>query len=61
MRIASTVFALVCLAQLMRLAFQVEVVAGGYRVPFWPSAVVLVITGSLSVWLWKVSRSKIDA
>ena len=56
LRVAGTIFALVCLAQLLRLVMQVEVIAGGHRVPFWPSAVVLAITGSLSLWLWKLSQ-----
>jgi hypothetical protein len=56
LRVASTIFALVCLAQLLRLVMQVEVIAGGYRIPLWPSAVVFVITGSLSVWLWRLSK-----
>jgi hypothetical protein len=55
MRIAGTVFGLVCLAQLLRLVLQVEVIVGGHRVRFWPSAVALVITGSLSLWLWRLS------
>ena len=58
LRVAGTIFALVCLAQLLRLVMQVEVIAGGHRVPFWPSAVVLVITGSLSLWLWKLSQGE---
>ena len=58
LRVAGTVFALVCLAQLLRLVMQVEVIAGGHRVPFWPSAVVLAITGSLSLWLWKLSQGE---
>jgi hypothetical protein len=58
LRTASTVFGLVCLAQLLRLTLQVEVIAGGHRVPFWPSALALVVTGSLSLWLWKISKSE---
>ena len=56
LRVAGTIFALVGLAQLLRLALQIEVIAGGHRVPSWPSAVVLVLTGSLSIWLWKLSQ-----
>lgn len=59
LRVASTVFALVCVAQLLRLANQIEVVAAGHRIPFWPSAVALVITGGLSLWLWKLSQPEI--
>jgi hypothetical protein len=58
LRVASAVFALVCVAQLLRLVFQIEVVAGGQRIPFWPSAVVFVITASLSLWLWKLSLAE---
>ena len=58
LRVAGTIFALVCLAQLLRLVMQVEVIAGGHRIPFWPSAAVLVITGSLSLWLWKLSQGE---
>jgi hypothetical protein len=55
LRVASVVFALVCLAQLTRLMMHIEVVAGGNRLPFWPSALVFVITGALTIWLWKLS------
>jgi hypothetical protein len=55
LRVASVVFALVCLAQLTRVVLRLEVVAGGNRIPFWPSVVVFLITGALSLWLWKLS------
>lgn len=58
LRVAATIFALMSLAQLFRLATQLEVVAGGNRLPFWPSAVVLVIAAGLSLWLWKLARFK---
>ncbi len=56
LRIASTVFALVCLAQLLRLVTQLEIIAGGHRIPFWPSGIAFVITGFLSLWLWNLSK-----
>jgi hypothetical protein len=55
LRVASTVFGLVCLAQSLRVAMQIEVIAGGHRIPFWASAVLLVFTGSLSLWLGKLA------
>jgi hypothetical protein len=58
LRVASAVFALVCLAQLLRLVFKLEVVAGGHRIPLWLSAAAMVITGCLSLWLWTLSRNK---
>ena len=56
LRVAGTIFGLMCLAQLLRLATQVQVLVGGYQIPLWPSAVGLVIAGGLSVWLWKLSK-----
>jgi len=56
LRIASTVFGLVCLAQLTRLIMRIEVVIAGNAAPFWVSGVALIVTGTLSIWLWKISN-----
>lgn len=56
LRVAGTIFGLMCLAQLLRLATQVQVLVGGHQIPLWPSAVGFVIAGGLSVWLWKLSK-----
>lgn len=56
LRIASTLFGLVCLAQLARLVMHVEVLIAGLPAPFWVSGVAFVVTGSLSAWLWKISN-----
>ncbi len=56
LRVAGTLYGLMCLAQLLRLATQVEVRIADYQVPLWLSAVGLVIAGGLSVWLWKLSK-----
>ncbi len=47
---------LVALAQFLRLVFQVEVVAGGVRIPLWASAIACVVTGGLAILLWRESR-----
>lgn len=57
LRISSTLFALVCLAQLTRLIMHIEVVIAGHPAPFWVSGVAFVVTGILSIWLWKISNS----
>ncbi len=44
---------LVALAQFLRLVFQVEVVAGGVRIPLWASAFACVVTGGLAILLWR--------
>ena len=56
LRVAAVVFALVCLAQLLRFLLDVEVVAGGHTLPLWPSAIAAVVTGALSYWEWMLSR-----
>jgi len=58
LRVAGTIFGLVCLAQLLRLLFGVQVVVEGkYPVPLWLSGVACVLTGLLAFWLWRLSRS----
>jgi hypothetical protein len=44
---------LVSIAQFLRLVLQVEVVAGGVRIPLWASAVACVVTGGLAILLWR--------
>ena len=52
--LTATIFlALVALALFLRLVLQVEVVAGGVRIPLWLSAVACVFTGGLAVLLWR--------
>ena len=57
LRLASFVFGLICLVQLLRLIINPELVVAGHQVPLWPSGVALVVLGSLSVWIWKISSA----
>jgi len=54
LRVAGTIFGLVCIVQLIRLFSGVAVVVAGYEIPRWASAFVALITGALCVWLWKL-------
>lgn len=54
--VTSIFLGIVALAQFLRLVFQVEVMAGGVRVPLWASAVAFVVTGGLAILLWRESR-----
>ena len=56
LRVASVVFGLIALAQLARLVIQPTVLVGGYELPLWPSVLALAILGTLSVWMWTLSR-----
>ncbi len=53
----TTIFlALVALAHLLRLVFQVEVTADGLRVPLWASGLACLFTGGLAILLWREGR-----
>ena len=54
-RIVTIFLALVAVAQFLRLVLQVEVIAGGVRIPLWASAVACVVTGGLAILLWRES------
>ena len=55
LRVAGTVFGLMCLAQLMRLVMKVGIVIGGHRLPLWPSVLAFLILAGLSLWMWRLS------
>ena len=49
LRVASVIFALVALLQLLRLTMQFEVSVNGHLVPLWPNAIALVVAESESI------------
>jgi hypothetical protein len=55
LRVAGTVFGLVCLAHVLRLATHVQLVVAGWDVPLWLNAIGVLVTAALSAWLWRVS------
>lgn len=57
LRVASVVFCLMAIAQLLRLLVRPEVLVAGYSMPLWPSVLALIILGGLSVWMWKLART----
>ena len=59
LRVAGVIFGLMCLAQLLRLAMNPEVLVAGHQVPLWPSGLALAILGGMSLWMWKLSRAAI--
>ncbi len=52
-RIVTIFLALVAVAQFLRLVLQVEVLAGGVRIPLWASALACVVTSGLAILLWR--------
>ncbi|MEI6150827.1 MAG: hypothetical protein WCS01_17165 [bacterium] len=56
-KVASVVFALVCLGHIIRISFGWEVTVNGVPIPTWVSIVGGLATAILSVMLWRESRS----
>jgi hypothetical protein len=57
LRVASIVFGLIAIAQLVRLLIRPEVLVAGYSMPLWPSVLAFIILGGLSLWMWKLART----
>jgi hypothetical protein len=57
LRVGSVVFALMAIAQLVRLVIRPEMVVAGYPMPLWPSVLAFIILGGLSLWMWKLART----
>jgi hypothetical protein len=58
LRVASIIFGLISLAQLLRLVIQPEVLVAGHQMPLWPSVLAFMIFGGLSICLWTLSRTE---
>jgi hypothetical protein len=56
LRVASVIFAIVCLAHLLRLITHAVVIIGTYHVPMWPTVLALIVSGLLCVWMWRLSN-----
>ena len=48
--------ALIAVAHLLRIVFQVPVTAGPWVIPMWASALAFVGPGALALWLWREQR-----
>jgi hypothetical protein len=55
LRVSGTVFALMSLAQLLRLLIRPDILVAGHMMPLWPSVLAFVILGGLSFWMWSLS------
>ena len=56
LRVAGTVFGIVAVGHLLRLATRVEIVIAGWEVPLWVNALGVLIAGGLCLWLWRLPR-----
>lgn len=58
LRTAAIVFALIAVGHLWRVLTSTPMLLGNYSVPVWSSVLVIVIAGSLSIWLWNASTGR---
>ena len=56
LRVASLIFALVALLQLIRFLTQAKVSIGSHTIPVWISALLALFAAALSFWMWQLSR-----
>ena len=54
--LAAVVFALVALAQLLRLVLGWPVVVNGVNIPLWASAIACLVAAGLAVMVWREAR-----
>jgi hypothetical protein len=47
------IFALICLAHIVRLGYGLDITIGGWVVPLWVSVPGAIVTGGLAFMLWK--------
>jgi hypothetical protein len=59
LRVASVVFGLIALGQLMRLVTHPEVLVAGSPMPLWPSVLAFIIMGALSFWMWALTHRSV--
>lgn len=57
LRVASVLFALVCLAHVGRVVGRIDVQIGAFTVSQGMSLVAALLTAVLSTWLWQLSRN----
>ena len=55
LRVAGTIFAIVCVGHVLRLLTRVDVIVAGWHLPLWMNVVGALVTGALSVWMWTLS------
>jgi hypothetical protein len=60
LRVAGTVFALVCLGHFLRIITRVDVLIAEREIPVWVNAGGVLIAGSLSLWMWRLSPCPYD-
>jgi hypothetical protein len=56
LRVAGLLFAIFCVAHIIRLVSQLDLRIAGRVIPMWPSAVAAILAASLSIWFLTLAR-----
>ncbi len=56
--IAAVLLALVAVAHLLRMLFNMEATIGGVAVPMWVSVIATVVAGGVALLLWRDGRAR---
>lgn len=54
--LATMLLALVAVAHLLRVVYQLPLIVGSVDIPMWVSVLAVFITGGLAFWLWRERR-----
>jgi hypothetical protein len=60
LRVAGTIFGLVCVAHVVRVVTRVDVLVAGHELPIWVNVVGAVISGVLSFWMCRLSALRLN-
>jgi hypothetical protein len=60
LRIASLLFGLMSIAQLLRVIKHLEVLVAGHAIPVSVSVIACVVLAGLSLWLWRLSKASVN-
>lgn len=55
LRVAGTIFGIVCIAHIWRLVSHSAVLIAGNPIPTWPSVLGAIVSGALSIWMWRLA------
>jgi hypothetical protein len=56
LRVASILFGVMAILQMLRLALRPEVLVNGHLIPLWPSVIAVIVLAALCAWLWTLGR-----
>ena len=58
LRVGGIVFGIMCLVHLWRIFAHIPVQIGTHDVPIWGSALGAIVSGGLSLWMWRLSSGR---